>query len=100
MQDERVRHQKRYEEIIKYQKTLDLLSVRVVNLGIPRSGKTTFWRRMVDPSTVMKVDQPSTGLVEEQKPVVIKNVNTNAGILTPNEWLILDSISDYARMPS
>ena len=98
MQDERVRHQKSYEEIIEYQKTLDLLSVRVVNLGIPRSGKTTFWRRMVDPSTVMKVDQPSTGLVEEQKPVVIKDVNTNAGILTPNEWLILDSISDYARM--
>ena len=98
MQDERIRHQKRYEEIIKDQKTLDMLSVRVVNLGIPRSGKTTFWHRMVDPSTVMKDYEPSSGLVEEQKPVVIKDVNTDTGILTPNEWLILDSIGDYARM--
>ena len=98
LQDERVRHQKRYEEIIKNQKTLDMLSVRVVNLGIPRSGKTTFWRRMVDISTEMKDDEPSTGLVDEQKPVVIKDVTTDTGILTPNEWLVLDSIGDYARM--
>ena len=75
-----------------------MLSVRVVNLGIPRSGKTTFWRRMVDPSTEMKDDEPSTGLVDEQKPVVIKDVNTDTGILTPNEWLVLDTIGDYARM--
>ena len=39
LQDETVRHQKRYEEIIRDKKTLDMLSVRVVNLGIPRSGK-------------------------------------------------------------
>ena len=98
MEDETVRHQKRYEEIIRDKKTLDMLSVRVVNLGIPRSGKTTFWRRMVDPSAEMKDDEPSTGLVDEQKPVVIKDVNTDTGVLTHNEWLVLNTIGDYARM--
>ena len=96
-QDERVQHQIRYEEIIKDKKTLNMLSVRVVNLGIPRSGKTTFWRRMVDPSAEMKEAEPSTGIMDKQKPVVINGVKTDTGILTKSDWLLLDTIGDYAR---
>ena len=92
------KHQKKYEKIIKNKKTLDMLSVRVVNLGIPRSGKTTFWHRMMDPSAKMKNDEPSTGLVEEQKPVVIKDVKAGTRIVTQSEWLTLDTKGDYARM--
>ena len=97
MRDKETQHQKVYEEVIKKKKTLDVLSIRFVNFGIPRSGKTTFWHRMMDPSAKMNDHEPSTGLVDEQKPVLIKNVKTNTGMVTGNEWYILDS-SGYARM--
>ena len=98
LQDRRSQHKKKYEEFIKHKKTLDMLLVRVVNIGIPRSGKTTFWHRMMDPTARMKDDEPSTGLIDEQKPVVIKDVKTETGIVTSNEWLILDTKGGYARM--
>ena len=45
----------------------------------------------------MKEAEPSTGIMDKQKPVVIKDVKTDTGILTKSDWLLLDMIGDYAR---
>jgi hypothetical protein len=92
--EEKEKHRKTYEEIIKKRKTLNVRSVRFINLGIPRSGKTTFWRRMMKQiSGITENEEPSTGVADEQKPVLIRSF----GVVMPDEWYALDR-SGYASM--
>ena len=83
--------------MIKKGDSLEIRSVRFISHGIPRSGKTTFWRRLIDPNHKMKEDEPSTGVASEQKPVVIKDANIGTNVVTPGEWLQLDE-GGYANM--
>ena len=90
-------HQKKYEEMIKNGRQLKICSVRFISHGIPRSGKTTFWRRLIDPSYKMKEVEPITGVAKEQKPVVIKDAKIGSNMVTSGEWLELDE-GGYANM--
>ena len=90
-------HQKKYEEMIKKGDRLEIRSVRFINHGIPRSGKTTFWRRLIDPNHKMKEDEPSTGVANEQKPVVIKDVKIETNMVASGDWFELDE-GGYANM--
>ena len=101
--EDRNQHRRNYEEIIEKEKTLNVRSVRFINLGIPRSGKTTFWRRLTKQIVKMDENQPSTGVADEHKLVVAKKVSIKdevkieSGIVTPDEWQVLDQ-SEYAKM--
>ena len=71
--------------------------VRFINIGIPRSGKTTFWRRLMKQMVNITIarmlgakEEPSTGLAEQRESVVLKNVSSIAGVVTAGEWCILD----------
>lgn len=91
-------HRKVYEAIIKDKKTLMIRVVRFISLGIPRSGKTTFWRRLMDPTVKMDNHEPSTGVANEQRTVVIKEeVKVDSAVVTSDEWNILDE-GGYANM--
>ena len=91
----RNQHKREYEEIIKGKKTLNVRSVRFINLGIPRSGKTTFWHRLM--KLIIEIDdnkkQQSTGVADEQRPVLIE---LGSGMVTPDEWHVLDE-GEYAN---
>ena len=94
----RNQHKREYEEIIKGKKTLNVRSVRFINLGIPRSGKTTFWRRLM--KLIVEIDdskkQQSTGVADEQRPVLIESMKLDSGMVTPDEWHVL-SEGEYAN---
>ena len=92
----RNQHKREYEEIIKQKKKLNVRSVRFINLGIPRSGKTTFWRRLM--KLIVEIDddnkkEQSTGVAEEQRPVLIES--TKLGVIH-DEWQALDE-REYAN---
>ena len=101
--EDRNQHRRNYEQIIEKEKTLNLRSVRFINLGIPRSGKTTFWRRLTKQIVKMDENQPSTGVADEHKLMVAKKVSIKdevkieSSIVTPDEWQVLDP-SEYAKM--
>ena len=101
--EDRNQHRRNYEEIIEKEKTLNVRSVRFINLGIPRSGKTTFWRRLTKQIVKMDENQPSTGVADEHKLMVAKKVSIKdevkieSSIVTPDEWQVLDQ-SEYAKM--
>ena len=96
--EEKNRHLRAYEDTIKEQKTLNVLLVRFINLGIPRSGKTTFWKRLTKQEVkIGEEEEPSTEAGDEQKPVLIKQVTADSGVITPEEWHML-SDSKYADM--
>ena len=90
------RHRKVYEKVIKEKRTLNMHSVRFINIGIPRSGKTTFWRRLmkqiVNITTAQegKQCQPSTGLAEQHRVVI----NSIKSILTPDDWYALNECEE------
>ena len=91
-----------YEKVIRDKKTLNMHSVRFINIGIPRSGKTTFWRRLmkeivnITTADKGKQCQPSTGLAEQHQ-VVIKEISNIKGILTPDDWCTLNE-DEEAKM--
>ena len=76
-------------------------SIRFINVGIPRSGKTTFWRRLmkqiVNLSTpAREKEQSSTGLAEQHQ-VVIKEMKCLKSMLTPDDWCTLNE-DEEAKM--
>ena len=83
-----------YEEIIKGKKTLNVRSVRFISHGIPRSGKTTFWRRLMKLIEIDDKEQLSTGLADIQAPVLIMKLGS--GMVTPDEWHVFDE-GEYAK---
>jgi hypothetical protein len=93
-----VEHKRVYEETIRERKTVNIHSVRLIHLGIPRSGKTTFWHRMLKLIVRMEDStEPSTGVADEQRPVLIKGVKLDSRMVTPDKWHSLDE-GDYAKM--
>lgn len=89
---ERNLHKKAYRKIIK-KKIVKIRCIRFINLGVPRSGKTTFWRRimkdMLNLSQARQMgemeEQPSTGLADH----VLMNVSAFWGTVSSDEWYAL-----------
>lgn len=98
-------HKEAYEQIIKGKETLQVHSVRFINIGIPRSGKTFFWRRLTrtDGFNILiaekngEKEQPSTGVVTVQKPILLKKMREVNALVKPDDWCELDD-KDYATM--
>ena len=84
--------------MIKEGQTLYLRFVRFISIGLPRSGKTTFWRRLVkEIQNIMKArekgekEEPSTGLARLCGEILIREAMSVTGIISPDYWSILDN---------
>ena len=85
--------------MIREGKTIDLRLVRFISIGLPRSGKTTFWRRLMkEILNIIKArekgetEEPSTGLARLCGQVLIREVMSSVtGIIFPDNWSILDN---------
>jgi len=98
-------HRKAYEKMIKEKSPILLRLIRLNCIGLPRSGKTSFRRRLMGEiiNILMALergekDQPSTGVAEQGGHVFIKSMTTNMGTIQGRLWSILKDIKDEASM--
>ena len=83
--------------VISGGKTVNLSSMRFVNIGLPRSGKTTFWRRLekeilniVRAREEGEKEEPSTGVACQRGQVLIRGAKSATGIISAGDWSLLD----------
>ena len=76
---------------------MNLSSMRFVNIGLPRSGKTTFWRRLekeilniVRAREEGEKEEPSTGVACQRGQVLIRGAKSATGIISAGDWSLLD----------
>ena len=73
-------------------------SVRFNNIGLPRSGKTSFWLRLMKKilniSTSSTREQPSTGLAKQCGQVLISNAHLRTGIISSAIWKLLGNLEE------
>ena len=76
---------------------MNLSSMRFVNIGLPRSGKTTFWRRLekeilniVKAREEGEKEEPSTGVACQRGQVLIRGAKSATGIISAGDWSPLD----------
>ena len=76
---------------------MNLSSMRFVNIGLPRSGKTTFWRRLErEILNIMRAreegekEEPSTGVACQRGQVLIRGAKSATGIISAGDWSLLD----------
>ena len=76
---------------------MNLSSIRFVNIGLPRSGKTTFWRRLekeilniVRAREEGEKEEPSTGVACQRGQVLIRGAKSATGIISAGDWSVLD----------
>ena len=91
-----------YQHVITTQATIELPFLKMVFIGAPRLGKTTMRRRLTreidDIDSSGEAEQPSTGVLEPEHNVVIKNLSSTTAVVTPSEWSVTRDISEEARM--
>ena len=103
---EKKRHEV-YGRLIKSKSLVNICIVIFNYLGLPRSGKTTFRRRIMEEieNIVMarmkgEIDQPSTGVLEDGGQVFIKPSCTEMGAIKSKVWSIIKDMKDEADMLS
>ena len=76
---------------------MNLSSIRFVNIGLPRLGKTTFWRRLekeilniVRAREEGEKEEPSTGVACQRGQVLIRGAKSATGIISAGDWSLLD----------
>ena len=76
---------------------MNLSSMRFVNIGLPRSGKTTFWHRLekeilniVRAREKGEKEEPSTGVACQRGQVLIRGAKSATGIISAGDWSLLD----------
>ena len=76
--------------------------VRINNIGLPRSGKTSFRRRMTGDILNIEVSgervQPSTGVAEDCGQVIIRSATANLGTISSNVWSVVKDLGEEANM--
>ena len=93
--DNLMKEKKVCKRIIKEQSTVDVRPVRFNNVGVPRSGKTYFRRRMRGEVENIEKDggeleQPSTAVAEDAGQIIIKNkCSDNHDVVSSTIWRIL-----------
>ena len=92
-----LRRLKACDIVISGGKTVNLSSMRFVNIGLPRSGKTTFWRRLEkEILNIMRAqeegekEEPSTGVACQRGQVLIRGAKSATGIISAGDWSVLD----------
>lgn len=95
-----------YRRVIQRKASVKIPVVRLNHIGLPRSGKTYFRRRLrQDIRKIVEAlqrggekAQPSTGVAESSLQI-LRPASTEVGILAPSEgWSIYDSLNDEAKM--
>ena len=95
-----------YKKAIKDNVPLEIRPVRFNYIGLPRSGKSSFRRRLtreilnISEATARgEREQPSTGVAEAGGQIFIRNeTTTDIGTITSQEWTVLKDLEDEAGM--
>ena len=104
--ERRQEHKEAYKKAIREKKTLRIRPVRFNNVGLPRSGKTSFRRRIMGEilNILMAIargekEQPSTGVAEAGGQVFIrKKTVADVGAISANVWSVLEDLEQEAGM--
>ena len=107
-EEKRKRHKEAYKKAIKEKKTLRIRPVRFNYVGLPRSGKTSFRRRIMgEILNIMAAiargekEQPSTGVAEAGGQVFIrKKTTSDVGTISAKVWSVLEDLEEEAGMLS
>ena len=102
----KLRHKLAYMKAVRGGMTLDICPVRLNHIGLPRSGKSTFCRRIMGEISNIReamehgeTFQASTGLAEVRGQVFIRNMHTNLGtIQAEGDWSVLNNLEEEASM--
>ena len=75
---------------------------KVILLGAPRLGKTTFCRRLKgeidDIHSSGEGEHPSSGALESGGNIVVRSLSNSAALVTPSEWLFSDDLADETHL--
>ena len=104
----RQKHIRACREVIKKKLSLRIRPVRFNHVGLPRSGKTSFLRRLMrEIHNILEArrrgekEQPSTGVAEVGRQVIIRNTtNLALGVISSKEWSIIENLRQEGGMLS
>ena len=90
-----------YHRILLTHECLEMWFIKVILLGAPRLGKTTFLKRLRGKikdisSSGRKEEEPSTEALESGHSVVIRNLSSSTAFVTPSDWLFPEDLSEEA----
>ena len=98
-------HKEAYLKAIKERFVVMIRVVRINNVGLPRSGKTSFMRRMMGEienilAAYQKGEkvQRSTGVAECSGQVVLRGATANFGTISSKTWSVVKDLSEEASM--
>ena len=94
-----------YRKVIQQRSTVNIRPIRFNHIGLPRSGKTSFRRRLtgliLNLLKAMQAGekvQRSTGVAEEGGQVIIRDVSTDIGTIQCKAWSLLKDLLEEANM--
>ena len=103
--EKRKRHKEAYMKAIKEKLTLNICPVHLNHIGLPRSGKTSFRRRLLgDILNLIMASlrgesfQASTGLAEAGGQVFIRTMCTDIGTIQSKVWAMLQDFGEEVGM--
>ena len=103
--DRKKKHREAYEKVIQAKSTLNIRPVRFNYVGLPRSGKTSFRRRLLGEiiNIILAIQkgekiQPSTGVAEEAGQVIIRSLTSDIATIQSKAWSVLKDLLDEANM--
>ena len=104
----RLEHMRAYERAIAEKLVIEFCYLRILYSGLPRSGKTSFLRRILgDIINISQAqskgegEQPSTGVAEDGGHVVLRRTCLDVGGFSPNSvtsWFVLKDLEEEASM--
>ena len=103
-----LQHKRACREVIKKKLALQIRPVRFNHVGLPRSGKTSFRRRLmreirniVEARRRGEKEQPSTGVAEAGGQVIIGNRTCSTlGAISSKEWSLIKDLLEEGDMLS
>ena len=100
-----LKHKEAYRKVIQQRSTVNIRPIRFNHIGLPRSGKTSFRRRLtgliLNLLKAMQAGekvQRSTGVAEEGGQVIIRDVSTDIGTIQCKAWSLLKDLLEEANM--
>ena len=104
-QNRKEQHRKAYLKAVKEMLTVTIRAVRLNYIGLPRSGKTSFRRRLMNEiKNILEAylkeqkEQPSTGIAESVGQVIIKTLSHEMGAISCKEWSTLKNLAEEGNM--
>lgn len=104
LNEKRQKYRQACEKVIREKLSVSVCPVRFNNVGLPRSGKTSFWRRMMgEILNIMMArkngekEQPSTGIAEGRQ-VIIRSMRSDVGAISSKVWSVVKTPLEEANM--